>query len=64
MKLILCLTVLAGLQLAALAQNVSDCTDIAASLDTTPIDPITGEYHKELFVWWLLLNFRQECLQI
>ena len=46
MKLILCLTVLAGLQLAALAQNVSDCTDIAASLDTTPIDPITGEYKK------------------
>lgn len=42
MKLILCLTALTGLQLA-LTQNVSDCTDIAASLGTTPIDPITGE---------------------
>lgn len=46
MKLILCLTALTGLQLA-MAQNVSDCTDIAAGLDTTPIVPITGECKKK-----------------
>ena len=32
----------AGLQLA-LTQDVTDCTDIAAGLDTMPIDPVTGK---------------------
>ena len=45
MKLFLCLTALAGLQLT-LAQNVSDCTDIAADLGTTPMDPATGKYYS------------------
>ena len=34
--------VLAGSQLI-LAQDITDCTDIAASLNTLPITPVTGE---------------------
>ena len=51
MKLALLMIALAGLQLT-LAQDVTDCTDIAAGLDTMPIDPVTGEkkiMHK--FLW-------------
>ena len=36
------LTAIAGLQLTV-AQDVTDCTDIAAGLNTMPIDPITGK---------------------
>ena len=38
----LLLTAVAGLQLT-LAQDVTDCTDIAAGLNTMPIDPVTGK---------------------
>ena len=36
------LIAVAGLQLTV-AQDVTDCTDIAAGLNTMPIDPITGK---------------------
>lgn len=36
------LIAVAGLQLT-LAQDVTDCTDIAAGLNTMPIDPVTGK---------------------
>lgn len=35
------LTLVAGFQLA-LAQDVTDCTDISVDLGTTPITPVTG----------------------
>jgi hypothetical protein len=36
---------LAGMKLT-LAQDVIDCTDIAADLNTMPMDPITGKARK------------------
>ena len=44
------LMALAGLQLI-LAQDVTDCTDIAADLDTMPIDPVTGKT-----IMWHVVN--------
>ena len=38
----LLLIAVAGLQLTV-AQDITDCTDIAAGLNTMPIDPITGK---------------------
>ena len=50
MKLaLLTIIALAGLQFA-LAQNVTDCTDIAAGLETIAIDPITGEHLNMLWI--------------
>ena len=38
------LAAMASLQVS-LAQNVTDCTAISASLGTTPIDPVTSEFY-------------------
>ena len=44
----LLLVFIAGLQFT-LAQNVTDCTDISAGLETSPIDPVTGEITYIIF---------------
>ena len=38
------LAAMASVQVS-LAQNVTDCTAISASLGTTPIDPVTSEFY-------------------
>ena len=40
-----------GLQVT-LAQNVADCTDIAADLNTMPIEPVTGK-PKVCIPWYI-----------
>lgn len=42
MKFLQAIFVLAGFQLI-LAQDITDCTDIAAGLNTLPITPVTGK---------------------
>ena len=42
------LIAIAGFQLT-LAQDVTDCTDIAAGLNTMPIDPVTGKI--KICIW-------------
>ena len=47
---LLCIAMAASLRLAV-AQNVTDCTDISASLGTTPIDPVIGEkYYLSVYM--------------
>ena len=52
------LTLVAGFQLA-LAQDVTDCTDISVDLGTTPITPVTG---MMIAGFALLSHSRQECM--
>ena len=42
------LIAIAGLQLT-LAQDVTDCTDIASGLNTMPIDPVTGKIKIRMY---------------
>ena len=40
---------LAGMKLI-LAQNVTDCTDITADLNTMPTDPVTGKATRHMIL--------------
>ena len=49
------LTLVAGFQLA-LAQDVTDCTDISVDLGTTPITPVTG------IMVFIIITSQQACM--